>query len=121
MFNSKKKTGFTLIELLIVIAIIGILAVAFLPSMFGAPEKARDTQRIEALNKFSALITPKLASGQITIPNFWSCLDPNYAGGGTIDDLALQINSYLPELGGTFLADPPEKTPVFEVMSLSTD
>lgn len=37
--------GFTLIELLIVIAIIGILAVALLPSVLGAPARARDAAR----------------------------------------------------------------------------
>ncbi|MBL4694942.1 prepilin-type N-terminal cleavage/methylation domain-containing protein [Candidatus Gracilibacteria bacterium] len=49
--NFKKGTkGFTLIELLIVITIIGILAVAFLPSLLNAPVKARDTQRVAAIS-----------------------------------------------------------------------
>jgi prepilin-type N-terminal cleavage/methylation domain-containing protein len=39
------KKGFTLIELLIVIAIIGILAVALLPNVLNAPVRARDAAR----------------------------------------------------------------------------
>jgi len=49
------KKGFTLIELLIVITIIGILSVAFLPSMMGAPKAARDTQRVADVNKLATL------------------------------------------------------------------
>ena len=40
------RKAFSLIELLIVITIIGILAVAFLPSITTGPSRARDTQRV---------------------------------------------------------------------------
>lgn len=46
----KSLPGFTLIELLIVITIIGILAVALLPSVLGAPARARDAARKADLN-----------------------------------------------------------------------
>ncbi|MBU1445788.1 type II secretion system GspH family protein, partial [Patescibacteria group bacterium] len=42
----KTNKGFTLIELLIVIAIIGILATALLPTILNAPGKARDSARM---------------------------------------------------------------------------
>lgn len=53
--NSKK--GFTLIELLIVIAIIAILAVAFLPSLLNAPAKGRDTARLANLNSIQRALS----------------------------------------------------------------
>jgi prepilin-type N-terminal cleavage/methylation domain-containing protein len=54
-FNYKK--GFTLIELLIVITIIGVLAVAFLPSFLNAPAKARDVQRMKDIQNIAAYLT----------------------------------------------------------------
>lgn len=48
--------GFTLIELLIVITIIGILAVALLPSVLGAPGRARDVQRKADLKNIVAAL-----------------------------------------------------------------
>ena len=52
----KSKNGFTLIELLIVIAIIAVLAVAFLPTLLGAPAKGRDTARIASLQKVQKVL-----------------------------------------------------------------
>lgn len=61
--NSKK--GFTLIELLIVIAIIAVLAVAFLPTLLGAPAKGRDTARIADLQKIQkVLVNTNLEKGK---------------------------------------------------------
>lgn len=50
------KKGFTLIELLIVIAIIGVLAVALLPTISGGPGRARDAARIAALSNITVAI-----------------------------------------------------------------
>lgn len=62
------KKGFTLIELLIVITIIGILAVAFLPSLLGAPSRARDTQRIAEVQKVAGVLTTQLVGGPSNLP-----------------------------------------------------
>ena len=54
-----------MIELLIVIAIIGILAVAFIPTMLDAPAKARDAQRISNLKRIGEFIyTEYIATGK---------------------------------------------------------
>lgn len=99
--NSQK--GFTLIELLIVIAIIAVLAVAFLPTLLGAPAKGRDTSRIASLQKIQkVLVNANLAgkpypvtSGKIADGLTYT----NYGGTNTWAELK-------PEFGGTLPTDP---------------
>ena len=73
LFRSRNVKGFTLVELMIVIAIIGVLATALIPSLLGSQAKARDTARQNNLNSISAAIDgyqldnsvfPDLTSGQ---------------------------------------------------------
>ena len=65
--------GFTLIELLIVITIIGIFAVALLPSIVGAPGRARDAQRKADLNNIIAALETYNADKQ-AYPATSSCV-----------------------------------------------
>ncbi|MEK7544857.1 MAG: type II secretion system protein [Patescibacteria group bacterium] len=52
----KSRLGFTLIELLIVIVIMGILSVAFLPTVLSGPKKARDARRISDVNSIAQAV-----------------------------------------------------------------
>ena len=49
--------GFTLVELMIVIAIIGILAVALFPSLTSYLARGRDTSRVAAVKEIVSSIT----------------------------------------------------------------
>ncbi len=104
MKSLNAKKGFTLIELLIVIAIIAVLAVAFLPSLLGAPQKARDTQRVAQVNKITGFLLNKSLTG-VSLPGGVStitCIDSTGAA-GTIGNL---ISTNVSDFGGTFPVDP---------------
>ena len=74
----KVRFGFTLVELLIVIVVIGILSAAFLPTILGAPEKARDAARIEHLGSIvKAIEAYALDNGGYPAPSLGKCLDNN--------------------------------------------
>lgn len=53
----KTRKGFTLIELLVVIVIIGILATYLIPTIMGAPARARDAGRQSVLNGIKVALT----------------------------------------------------------------
>jgi len=96
---SQTKKGFTLIELLIVITIIGILAVAFLPTLLNAPAKGRDTARISAVEKISTVLGTASVDN-IAYPSGEGCI-ANAAAVGSVD-----FSTLLSYFGGTVPLDP---------------
>lgn len=98
----KSVKAFTLIELLIVIAIIGILAVAFLPTLLNAPAKGRDTSRIADLQKIQkVLINGNLQFGKYPIST-----------GNVMDGLPTGFGPPYPDWGLAFKAAFGGKLPV---------
>ncbi|MBP9770794.1 type II secretion system protein [Candidatus Gracilibacteria bacterium] len=97
--NSQK--GFTLIELLIVIAIIAVLAVALLPTLLGAPAKARDTQRTTQIQKISGFLLSQSLAGK-SLPADSACVDP----AGVANTIGELVNKNVADFAGTFPKDP---------------
>jgi prepilin-type N-terminal cleavage/methylation domain-containing protein len=89
--------GFTLIELLIVIAIIGVLAVAFLPTLLNAPSKARDATRIQDLQKIQKVLLARGVEGKPL---------PTASRFSKIDSADARWVALLPDFGGTLPKDP---------------
>lgn len=102
--NSKK--AFTLIELLIVIAIIGILAVAFLPSLLGAPAKGRDAQRLAAVQKIQSFLVSESLVGGIASGVTTGCINSADAASTSATKIGGLINLNIADFGGTFPKDP---------------
>lgn len=98
-FKMKQNFGFTLIELLIVIAIIGILAVAFLPTILGGPQDARDAQRLADLQKIQKILLEGDLNGT-AYPTGSGCIFDN-ATGTNVD-----FSGYEPSFGGAVPLDP---------------
>lgn len=88
----KNRKGFTLIELLIVIAIIGILAVAFVPTLLDAPSRGRDSQRVANLNTIRTVLLDADLRG-VGLP-----------ASGCVDNA--NFGQFIEEFGGTIPADP---------------
>lgn len=97
----KSKKGFTLIELLIVIAIIAVLAVAFLPQVLGAPSKGRDAQRLAQMQKLQQFLTADSVSGKALLDT--GCIDKSKTD---VKEIGGYINSKLSDFGGVFPTDP---------------
>jgi prepilin-type N-terminal cleavage/methylation domain-containing protein len=109
-FSSKERFGFTLIEILIVIAIMGALAVIVVPMIFSAPAKARDTQRIETIEKIANFLLERYSYGD-ALPLYWQFVTAdysknNYISPGSNDELIALINDNLPYFGGVFPEEP---------------
>ncbi len=83
--------GFTMVELMIVIAIIGVLATALIPSLLGSQSKARDSARFNNLKSI----------------------------GAALDGYQME-NTYFPDTAGTCASDANGKITVFTTAGANT-
>ena len=75
---NKIKSGFTLIEILIVIAIIGVLSVSLVPNIAGAPAKARDLAKKQAVMQSQAAIESYIVTkGKVPANGLNTCINAN--------------------------------------------
>lgn len=76
----KNSRGFTLMELLIVIAILGILGVAFVPNILKAPAKARDAVRVKKVQDVHTAIEAYYAEkGSLPTSDVEGCVTDVFA------------------------------------------
>ena len=99
----RTKKGFTLIELLIVIAIIGILSAALLPTILNAPARGRDAARLGNLNSIVAALEA-YNSDEGHYPNHADALTGGCIGDETNPIFDTGLGSYFS--GGTPPTDP---------------
>ncbi len=114
--KKKMQGGFTLIELLVVISIMGLLSSVVLSAVNSARVKARDTQRIQALEEIRKALTLYYHdNGQYPVPSGAYATGDNSSnyssGGGSVSSWAA--------LGGV-LAPYLSSLPVDPVNSMTT-
>lgn len=91
--------GFTLIELLIVIAIIGILAVAFVPTLLDAPARGRDGQRLANINTIRTVLLDAELRSELKLNGDGA----DVIISGCVSDV---LSDFITEFGGNIPTDP---------------
>lgn len=98
------KRAFTLIEILIVVAVFGILAVVFLPSLTRSGARARDAKRMADVRLIVDFLTDQyIYTGKAMPTNqTFSCIST----ASTASQIGGQIGSQIAYFGGNFPVDP---------------